>query len=200
MGFFNRADFGPFNPNINRRTTGQKDISNKIFCYITTTSISRDTSSADSSTTNTDNLEILSTTFINLEISLNTFIIGLIINEIQRGKRSYNENETFHPSEEVNEFIHNTLQENVPRTMETIPNLTFVYGNAAAVLPIYTQVINITPLNFFIVLALHKLEANAVETSNGIFVLSRLSRETGVIELLKFYQPLTGTNLSAGEE
>lgn len=204
MSFFRDINLVGINPNLGNRGLNKKDVSNKIFCYLTTTSVTRltpaDTSAAEVEAEAISREDILSSIFINLQISLNTFVIGLLINQIQRGRRTYDENEVFHPDEEVNQFIHNSLNDPPTSVMETIPSLTFVYGNAAAVLPIYTQIITITPQNFLIIIALHKLEANAVENSNSLFSLSKISTNPAVIEILKFYQPLTGGSTSAGEE
>lgn len=97
----------------------------------------------------------------NIQISLSTFIIGLFINQIETGIISYDEGCIIHSNKEINDFIHKTLQ-NPPILEEDdfIPSLTLAYSNGNAILDPFTFALNISKLNFFILLIISRLEMN----------------------------------------
>ena len=101
-----------------------------------------------------------STVAANIQISLSTFIIGLFINQVQVGIITYDQDCMIHSNKEINAFIHETLQ-NPPIIDENFfPSLSLVYSNGNAILDPFTFTLNISKLNFYILLIISRLEMN----------------------------------------
>ena len=96
----------------------------------------------------------------NLQISLATFIIGLFINKIQKGEIEYDANMPIHENSTANSMIHQLLQNSPQVQTDYLPQLSLVVSNGNAILALYTYTINITPLNFYILFLLTRLENN----------------------------------------
>ncbi len=124
---------------------------NRVFYFISTTS---------NTTNNTSNNSQLGTSNVqtNLQISLTTFLVGLYINEVQLGNISHSGKNAIHNDTAANEFINKTLENNPEVNVDYIPSLVIVVSNTNAILSIYTNTINITPLNYYILFILNRLE------------------------------------------
>lgn len=97
-------------------------------------------------------------TSTNLQVSLPTFIVGLFINQLQRNEIEYDEKNIIHSNKTANDFIHETLKKSPEIKMNHIPSLALVVSNTNAILPLFTYNANITPLNYFILFILNRLE------------------------------------------
>ena len=109
---------------------------------------------------NTEDIFLLgnSNTQTNLQISLTTFLVGLYINEVEIGNIKHCKENNIHNNKEANDFI-NTILENKPEvTVDYIPSLRIVISNSNAILPLYINQVNITPLNYYILFILNRLE------------------------------------------
>jgi hypothetical protein len=121
---------------------------NRIFCFLST---APSPSSAQSSSPS------IST---NLQISLTTFIIGLYIDEVQRGAIKHREDAVIHTNSTANRVIHQAMRTSPDTETEYTPKLSFLYSNGNAILPLITITREITPLNYYILLVLDRLENN----------------------------------------
>lgn len=92
----------------------------------------------------------------NLQIELYFFIIGLFINEVQKGNIKDYENISIHEDDNADKFIKNVLDNEYNITTEFVPSLTYLISNASAVIPVFTGVIDISPINFYIILMLSR--------------------------------------------
>ena len=92
----------------------------------------------------------------NLQIELYYFIIGLFINEVQKGKIKEYEDIMIHEDDNADKFIKSVLDNEYTITSEFIPSLTYMVSNASAVVPVFTGVIEISPVNFYIILMLSR--------------------------------------------
>ena len=99
-------------------------------------------------------------TLTNVQISLTTYIIGLYINELQLGNIEYNEENAIHTDKKSNDFINMTLKKKPKVIVDYVPSLTIVVSNSSAILPFYTNSITITPLNYYILFMLNRIENN----------------------------------------
>lgn len=94
----------------------------------------------------------------NLQISLSTYLIGVYINEVELGNIKHSSKNIIHNNEEANNFINSTLK-NMPKvTVDYTPSLNMVISNNHAILALYTNTINISPLNYYILFMLNRLE------------------------------------------
>ena len=123
---------------------------NRVFYFIRTTSNTSDYS--NNSQLGTSNVQT------NLQISLTTFLVGLYINEVQLGNISHSKKNTIHNDMAANDFINSTLENNPEVNVDYTPSLVIVVSNTNAILSIYTNTINITPLNYYILFILNRLE------------------------------------------
>lgn len=123
---------------------------NRVFYFIRTTSNTSD--SSNNSQLGTSNVQT------NLQISLTTFLVGLYINEVQLGNISHSKKNTIHNDMAANDFINSTLENNPEVNVDYTPSLVIVVSNTNAILSIYTNTINITPLNYYILFILNRLE------------------------------------------
>lgn len=96
----------------------------------------------------------------NLQISLETFLVGLYINEVEIGNIKHSKENTIHSNKEANDFINTTIENNPEITVDYAPQLIIVISNSNAILSLYTNVINISPLNYYILFILNRLENN----------------------------------------
>ncbi|MCI6691841.1 MAG: hypothetical protein MR510_05080 [Clostridium sp.] len=124
---------------------------NRVFYFISTNS------QINNSTTGCYSLGC-SNVQTNLQISLETFLVGLYINEVEIGNIKHNKETTIHNNEAANAFINTTLENKPDITVDYNPELIIVISNNNAILALYTNVINISPLNYYILFILNRLE------------------------------------------
>ena len=96
----------------------------------------------------------------NLQIELYFFIIGLFINEVQKGNIYDYENIIIHDNSDADKFIKNVLGNEYNITTEFISSLTYIVSNSNAIIPPFYGVIDITPINFYIILMLSRFCGN----------------------------------------
>ena len=92
----------------------------------------------------------------NLQIDLYCFIIGLYINEVEKGNIQYNSNIKIHDDKNADKFIKEIMENNYEFNSSFIPSLTYLISNSSAVIPFYTGVIEISITNFYIILMLSR--------------------------------------------
>lgn len=119
---------------------------NSLYCFIATNPLN--------STQNSNSIQV----YTNLQISLYNYIIGLFINEIQLKKIKYDENLEIHSDKSTNKFIHGTLKSNLELKANFIPYLSLIISNSYSIVSLYTKNIPITPLNYYILFVLNRLE------------------------------------------
>lgn len=94
----------------------------------------------------------------NLQVSLSTFIIGYYINQIQLDKIQYDQSCPIHSDKATDAFIHQTLQDPPQINTDYTTALSLIISNPNSVLPLYTYEVNITPLNYYILFIINRLE------------------------------------------
>ena len=92
----------------------------------------------------------------NLQIELYYFIIGVFINDIQKGVIKYDKDTKIHENEQADAFIKKILENDYTITDNFIPSLTLIISNSSAVIPVYTGTIEISPINYYIILMLSR--------------------------------------------
>lgn len=96
----------------------------------------------------------------NLQISLATFLTGMYINQIQLGNIIYDQTSAITSDETADEFIHQTFQ-NPPEIVTNYETtLSIIVSHSGSVIPLYTQAWHITPLSYYILFILNRLENN----------------------------------------
>lgn len=126
---------------------------NRVFYFISTNS------QINNSTTGCYSLGS-SNVQTNLQISLETFLVGVYINEVEIGNIKHNKENTIHNDKAANDFINETLENKPDITVDYNPELIIVISNNNAILALYTNIINISPLNYYILFILNRLENN----------------------------------------
>ncbi len=126
---------------------------NRVFYFISTTS------QVNNSTTGCFSLGS-SNIQTNLQISLATFLVGVYINEVEIGNIKHSKEKTIHNDKAANDFINTTLENKPEITVDYTPQLIIVVSNSNAILSLYTNIINISPLNYYILFILNRLENN----------------------------------------
>ncbi|MDD7793356.1 hypothetical protein [Clostridium sp. 'White wine YQ'] len=119
---------------------------NRLFCFISTAS--------------DDPSEKINKVNTNIQISITTYIIGLYINKVQLGIIKYNKSSKIHSDETANEFIHKMIDKSPEVKVDYKPSLKAVVSNQNAILPLFTNIIDINPLNYYILFILNRMEAN----------------------------------------
>lgn len=122
---------------------------NRVFYFITTT--------PDNTTTLSDNVFY---SYTNIQISLYNFIIGIFISQIESKLIDYDKNCAIHKDTKVNKFIHEILQKKTEIKLNSTPSLSLIVSNNNAIVPLLTTMINISPINYFILLVLNRFEGN----------------------------------------
>lgn len=146
---------------------------NRLFCFLST--------SPDNSSLDIQSLGAQVST--NLQISFSNYLISLFIYQINQGKVQYDKNSIIHTNKKLNTFIHNSLGNEPSINLNYIPAISLLISNGNAVAPLYTNTINISPLNYYIILGLHALENNpGLFYGNNSFVLN----DTYNIDLASF--------------
>lgn len=134
---------------------------NRLFCFLSTNPLS----SSDSSSNCTNNycdvnylINSSPSVYTNIQISITTYLIGLYINQVQQGIIDYKPTASIHSNKSTNEFIHQLLQ-NCPKVnVDYIPGLSLVISNNSAIATLYSSTFNISPLNYYILFVLNRLE------------------------------------------
>lgn len=78
---------------------------NKIYAFISSNASNQDSKGNSSESLNT-----------NIEISITTFIIGLFINQIQKGIIEYDEDKPIHQDKKIDSLIHQCLKESLNKS------------------------------------------------------------------------------------
>lgn len=126
---------------------------NRLFFFLTYNSLSTENSNYNPKDVKTYSFQENA----NIQISVYDFLIGLFINEIQCGKRKYDSSIKIHDNKEVDRFIKNLIENNYEDIFDQfIPSLTYVISNSNAILSLYTGTIEISPINFYIVLMMNR--------------------------------------------
>ena len=92
----------------------------------------------------------------NLHIELYCFLIGLYINEIEKGNIKYDSKVSIHDDKNADKFIKEVMESNYNLNESFVPALTYTISNSNAILAFYTGVINISMTNFYIMLMLSR--------------------------------------------
>ena len=98
--------------------------------------------------------------YVNIQISLSTYLIGLFIEQIESKKIDYKEEEIIHSNKNINNFIHKSIKEPSKIKLLYQTNLILVYSNGNAILTPIQYNINISLNNFLILLTLNRIENN----------------------------------------
>lgn len=143
------SDFlGNSNPIIKNCTLLYRNL-NRLFFFLST--------NTDNSTNTNINIFSSST---NIQISTNTFILGLFIKLIEQGFIKYNKNIKIHSNKHINSFIHKTIEKQPKFIFTHVPSLSVVLSNGNAVAPLYTDNISISNLNYYLLLIINRFERN----------------------------------------
>ena len=92
----------------------------------------------------------------NLQIEPYYFFIGMYINELQTGNITYNDNVKIHDNKYADSFIKTILKNNYEINSSFIPSLTYAISNSNAILPPYLASIEISLINFYIILMINR--------------------------------------------
>lgn len=96
----------------------------------------------------------------NLQIDLYCFIIGLYINEVEKGNIKFDSNVKIHDDENADEFIKKIMGNNYDLDSSFVPSLTYVISNSNAVISLFTGMIDISVTNFYIILMLSRFNTD----------------------------------------
>jgi hypothetical protein len=131
-------------------------------------------------------------TFINsnLQISLTTFIIGLVINKIQSSSINYTANMCFHENNTINKFIHRILNSNTIVNASFVPSLLYTISNSNAIRPLYVSDVAISPLNYYILFIINRLEndPNLLMANNSFVTIDPLNLGLADIKIIYPYK------------
>lgn len=92
----------------------------------------------------------------NLQIELYCFIIGLYINEVEKGNIVYDCNISIHDDKNADKFIKKVMENNYEIESSFIPSLTYMISNPSAVIPFLVGTVDISITNFYIMLMLSR--------------------------------------------
>ncbi|AWZ47887.1 hypothetical protein C3495_03245 [Clostridiaceae bacterium 14S0207] len=107
----------------------------------------------------------------NLQISLYDFLIGLFINEVQKDIIKYDSSMKIHDNKYADRFIKTLINANFDVFSDFIPSLSFVISNSNAILSLYTADVKISPINFYIIFMLNRIENEpALKYGNNCYV------------------------------
>ena len=142
---------GNINPLINNGKVIYRNI-NRFYFFI-----SYNYSKISSPTYNSLNPQSFNNTINgNLQIEPYYFFIGMYINEIQKGNIIYNDNVKIHDNKYADSFIKTILKNNYEINSSFIPSLTYAISNSNAILPPYLASIEISLINFYIILMINR--------------------------------------------
>ena len=96
----------------------------------------------------------------NLQIDLYHFIIGLYINEVEKGNIKFDSSVKIHDDENADEFIKEVMGNNYNLNSTFVPSLTYVVSNSNAVISLFTGIIDISITNFYIILMLSRFNTD----------------------------------------
>ena len=96
----------------------------------------------------------------NLQIDLYCFIIGLYINEVEKGNIKFDSSVKIHDDENADEFIKKVMGNNYNLDSSFVPSLTYLISNSNAVVPFFTGIIDISITNFYIILMLSRFNTD----------------------------------------
>lgn len=96
----------------------------------------------------------------NLQIDLYCFIIGLYVNEVEKGNIKFDSSVKIHDDENADEFIKKVMGNNYNLDSSFVPSLTYIISNSNAVIPFFTGIIDISITNFYIILMLSRFNTD----------------------------------------
>lgn len=96
----------------------------------------------------------------NLQIDLDCFIIGWYINEVEKGNIKYDSSERIHEDKNADAFIKEIMGRNYDLDSIFIPSLSYIISNSNAIVPFYSGNIEISIINFYIVLMLSRFNSD----------------------------------------
>ena len=85
-----------------------------------------------------------------------SFFIGLYINEFQKGNIANFNEIKIHDDNNADEFIKSVLSNNYEINISKVPTLAYVISNSNAILPLFSAYIEISPINYYIILMLSR--------------------------------------------
>ena len=112
---------------------------------------------------NYNTLNPLSFNFVsnaNLQIDLYCFLIGIYINEVEKGNINYDSNTSIHEDENADTFIKIIMGNNYDLESIFIPALTYTISNSEAIVPLYHATVEISITNFYIILMLSRFNSD----------------------------------------
>ena len=98
--------------------------------------------------------------YANIQISLSTYLIGLIIDQIESKKIVYREEDEMHTIKEINDFIHKSINNPTNKKFKHRTILSLVYSNIDAILTPFQYILDISLNNFLILLTINRVENN----------------------------------------
>ena len=124
----------------------------------------------------------------NLQIDLYHFIIGLYINEVEKGNIKFDSSVKIHDDENADEFIKEVMGNNYNLNSTFVPSLTYVVSNSNAVISLFTGVIDISITNFYIILMLSRLNTDyGLLFSDNAYVTNDFINRTLANIYVEFY-------------
>lgn len=85
---------------------------------------------------------------------------SLFIHGVQKGICDYKKEMKIHSNDAIDRFIHSMLQNQPQVTLDFILSLLLIISNGNAIHSLFNETIFITPLNFYILLLLSRMEAD----------------------------------------
>lgn len=98
--------------------------------------------------------------FANIQISLPTYITGILIDQFESNKIKYKEEVSIHSNKDINEFIHKSIKNPTKFNFDYKAILTLLYSNIDAVLTPFQHNLEISLNNFLILLTINRMENN----------------------------------------
>lgn len=124
----------------------------------------------------------------NLQINPYLFIIGLFINEVQKGNIEEYKDIDIHEDSDADKFIKMILENQYEITPSFIPSLTYAISNSSAILVPFFVNVEISPINFYIVLMLSRFYNDyGMLFSDNSYVTNDFINNTLANTYLEFY-------------
>ena len=124
----------------------------------------------------------------NLQIDLYDFIIGLYINEVEKGNITFDNSVKIHDDENADEFIKKVMGNNYNLNSSFVPSLTYIVSNSNAVIPFFTGSIEISITNFYIILMLSRFNTDyGLLFSDNAYVTNDFINRTLANIYIEFY-------------
>lgn len=95
-----------------------------------------------------------------LQIEPYLFFIGLYINEYQKGNVDNFNDIKIHDDDDADDFIKCVLSNNYSVNNSVVPTLAYIISNSNAILPLFSAYIEISQINYYIILMLNRFYGN----------------------------------------